>query len=491
MLDFLALASPPPQTVAVIDPTSGECVTYSQLRRRIAVLQELFDGPDKLLVVVEAARSISGIACYLATLGAGHTVLPLDGATEREWQTVLGQFRPDLVLHSGGAAPTAAVDAAGYRPAGAVDGIRVARSHRGIQSPRIHPELAALLRTSGSLGTARTVRLSYRALRSNALAIVAALGMTAADRGMTSLPLGYSFGLSIVNSHFAVGGSIAVTSRSPTGEEFWWQVEHAAGSCVGAVPLTLRNLRSRKWTASGSAALRMLLHAGGPLDRHTREYFHQTMRNAGAEFVSMYGQTEATARITCLRAEAAAGRLDSVGQVIPGGVLTIENDAGERLPDGTVGGVVYRGPNVMLGYAWERTDLAAGDELRGVLRTGDVGCLRDGMLYLAGRADRQHKICGRRVNLDEIEAELHDHGFTVAVESRDDVVIAVVTTKAGALRSACSGLEHRFGLPSGVFRIIEVDRIPMTENGKTDRPAVTALLGSRWKPAVSPDRVVR
>ena len=135
------------------------------------------------------------------------------------------------------------------------------------------------------------------------------------------------------------------------------------------------------------------------------------MAARGGRFFVMYGQTEATARIAYVPPDRLSEKLGSAGIAIPGGRLSIE-PAGAGTMDGPVTGeVVYEGPNVMLGYATGSGDLALGDELGGVLRTGDIGYLdEDGFLFLVGRSKRIAKVFGLRINLDEVEAAMREHG---------------------------------------------------------------------------------
>ena len=144
-------------------------------------------------------------------------------------------------------------------------------------------------------------------------------------------------------------------------------------------------------------SLRTLTQAGGRLDPALVRHFHGVAAARGGRLFVMYGQTEATARISVLSPDELPAHAGSVGRALPGGALAID-------PDGEV---IYRGPNVMMGYAEDRADLARGDELGGVLRTGDLGRLdADGRLWITGRVKRIAKVFGLRVNLDELEAWL-------------------------------------------------------------------------------------
>jgi acyl-coenzyme A synthetase/AMP-(fatty) acid ligase len=329
------------------------------------------------------------------------------------------------------------------------------------------------MRTSGSLGAPKMVRLSFSNLRVNAMAIAEALELRASDRGMTSLPLDFSFGLSLANSHLAAGASVALSAFSPSSQPFWQYLDDAAATCVGAVPSTYRFLRGRGWDPRAHPSLRLLLLSGGPLDEATLAHFGALMSADGGEFVSMYGQTEATARIAVLPAALAAGHRGAVGLPVPGGKIRIERPGGSLAADGEAGEIVYEGPNVMMGYAYARADLAKGWRQSRALRTGDLGLLRDGVLYVRGRMDRQVKVFGRRIDLAHVERLLLDGGITAAVEAVGDERLVVASELAAdRLAAVCRSLATSLGLPPSAVRAVHMDALPCGHRGKIDHAAV-------------------
>ena len=181
----------------------------------------------------------------------------------------------------------------------------------------------------------------------------------------------------------------------------------------------------------------------------------------------MYGQTEATARICCLPFEQVSQKLGSVGVAVPGGSIAIDQHTGE---------LIYSGPNVMLGYAISREDLAKGDELGGVLRTGDTGRLdSNGYLYITGRLKRFLKVFGKRFNLDEVERILSNIlQASVGCLGHDDHL--VVVTETGRDRSAVTEVVcATFDLPRAVVRVHTIGALPRNSNGKLDYPSLAAV----------------
>jgi acyl-CoA synthetase (AMP-forming)/AMP-acid ligase II len=196
------------------------------------------------------------------------------------------------------------------------------------------------------------------------------------------------------------------------------------------------------------------------------------MASRGGRFFVMYGQTEATARIACLPSHFLEKKLGSAGQAISGGTLSIEQD-GAVCPPGVTGEIVYRGPNVMMGYATSRDDLARPDDLGGVLRTGDVGYLDgDEFLFVTGRSKRIAKVFGLRINLDEIEGLLRSRGPVAAVAGEDRVRIYCECVSGEDLAAWARELGRALRIHHAAFDVRRVDALPLTPSGKIDYPAL-------------------
>ncbi|MEV0146626.1 MULTISPECIES: AMP-binding protein [unclassified Nonomuraea] len=323
-----------------------------------------------------------------------------------------------------------------------------------------HPDLAVLLATSGSTGNPRLVRLSRRAVLSNATAIATVLAIGPGDVAPTSLPLYYSFGLSVLNSHLAAGATVVLTDAGLLERSFWTHLDGHGCTSLAAVPYQYEMLRRLGFEHAEHPTLTTLTQAGGRLRPELVTHFAARTER----FFVMYGQTEATARIAVLPPDRLADKPGSAGTAVPGGRLSV--DGGE---------VIYEGPNVMMGYAETAADLARGDDLGGVLRTGDLGHLDDeGFVFLTGRMKRIAKIFGVRVSLDDVEGLLRDCG-PVAATSGDD---RVTVWAEGLDRDACARLARRLGtelrLHWSGFDVRAVDRLPLLTTGKVDYRALEA-----------------
>ena len=197
----------------------------------------------------------------------------------------------------------------------------------------------------------------------------------------------------------------------------------------------------------------------------------------------MYGQTEASPRISYVPFEKLGEKIGSIGVAVPNGSLHLDADTGE---------LVYRGPNVMLGYAECLDDLAKGDELGGVLKTGDLARQdQDGFFYITGRLKRFLKLFGKRFNLEEIEQIVqHRFGFPVACFGRDDLLMVAVETNDSDVAKVSAMLRETFGLPKDAFQVDAIEKLPRTERGKMDYHSLAATR-MHSSPPISASQAVR
>ena len=181
----------------------------------------------------------------------------------------------------------------------------------------------------------------------------------------------------------------------------------------------------------------------------------------------MYGQTEATARMSYLPMELAKTFPSSIGRPIPGGRFELVDEDGQPIiTPNQVGQIIYHGDNVMLGYAERVVDLALSDEMSGRLETGDLAEFDEQQLfYIRGRLKRFVKIFGNRVNLDELEQLLIQHGLNVAVCGHDDKIV-VVSSDSEANESATMILKSKLKIHHSAIDTLVIQELPRTSAGK-------------------------
>lgn len=446
--------------IALIDGPTGEQWTYQRLCDEVRIRQEALRTSNKALVFHFCVNTPTAVAWYLAAIEAGHTIGLFPGNLDAALcDRLLEAFHPEFVLSSEN-------PGINFIPA-SLPGLW--RQTLEQDHPEIRDGLGLLLSTSGSTGSPKLVRLSRDSLAANAQSIQQALELTAEDRPIAHLPLNYSYGLSVVNSHLLTGASIVLTRDSLIAPAFWRTVsEHRATSFSG-VPYTYQMLRRLDLDQLPAQSVVAMTQAGGKLDDKTILYFHDKMVSRGGRFWVMYGQTEAVARIAILPPSKLPEMVGSAGKAVPRGSLSIETDNGPTTQADIAGELVYRGPNVMWGYAFSRPDLAKGDELQGVLATGDRARLNeDGYVYILGRSQRDAKVFGLRINMDDLESLLKAHGPTAVVNGPDRLIVYCEFGDETALRHLKTEICLQLKLHGSGLEFRRIDRLPTTSSGKID-----------------------
>lgn len=458
---------------ALIDASTDRSWTARELLLDSAAVADEWGGPRRLVLIL-AGNTPASVLAYVGALARGDAVCLVDERmSEEAVDDLVGTYRPDVVVGPSGTAARLASGGADVRDVRRSDDSELLLVAPDAERP-LHPDLAVLLTTSGTTGSRKLVRLSASNIVSNAASIAEYLELGPSDRSVTSLPFHYSFGLSVLNSHWFAQGSIVLTSDSVLQRTFWSSVRRNGVTTLAGVPYTYAMLERVGFRDMDLPSLTSLQQAGGALDVDLAARYGEHMAARGGRFFVMYGQTEATARIAYVPPERLPGKPGSAGIAIPGGRLTIAPAA----PGETDGEVVYEGPNVMLGYAEDASDLARGDECHGVLRTGDLGRLdADGFLFLTGRSRRIAKIHGMRVNLDEVEKALRAHGPVAVVAGPDAIRGLCAFGDEESLRTLARELAQRYRLHHSTIDLVRVDEIPVTGSGKTDYARVGA-----WTP---------
>jgi acyl-CoA synthetase (AMP-forming)/AMP-acid ligase II len=352
-------------------------------------------------------------------------------------------------------------------------------------------DLAAIIYTSGSTGAPRGVMLSHLNLAANADSIVQYLRLRNADRVMVVLPFHYVYGLSLLTTHVAVGGSLALDNRFAFPNAILKSMQRFDATGFAGVPSTFALLLHRS-TIRGMTfpALRYVTQAGGPMPPALLDEWLRVLPHV--PFFTMYGATEASARLAYLDPADLPARRGSIGKAIPNVELTVVTDDGRLAAAGEVGEIVARGANIMMGY-WN-----CPDETRAVMcpygfRTGDLARADDdGYLYVVGRRQEMLKVGAERVGTKEIEDVLHEHPTVheAAVigaphDLLGEVPVAFVAPRSGVsappeeLMAFCRDRLADHKVP---VRVVVQSELPKSAAGKIDKRALRDALGE----AVSP-----
>lgn len=353
-------------------------------------------------------------------------------------------------------------------------------------------EIAVLLSTSGSTGEGKFVKLSYDNLFINAQSIISSLGMQKGDRAALMLPMAYSYGLSVVNSCLLSGGTLLSPRGNITHKKYWDDLEKGRVQSICGVPYTYELLKKLRVFDRPLKDLKLITQAGGRLSVNIRSYLlaeleRRRKQGQNIDFAIMYGQTEATARMSSYFVNHHLDKADSVGKAISGGRFLIE----DRDPSG-VGEIVYEGGNVYMGYATTWRDLLAKDakDEAGTsfrLHTGDIGRLdADGYLYIVGRKKRIIKRYGYRIPLDELQEEISKKANCPLIcvhgeqEALDRIYIVAeqeaYMQDAAVLQRLIEPVLGEYHIRSNDYCIVKISGFARNSYGKPDYKAIYQMV---------------
>lgn len=439
----------------------SEAKVYSYVQLLFLANQITSCMQKRALVLLLSKNSLETVASYVGAMRKKLPVLMLNADTPIvSVIDIVNKFVPSYII-----SPIGTINFTGYRKKSFL-GVDVwVLDNKPVYS--IDPDLAVLLTTSGSTGSPKFVRLSYRNVFSNTASICQYLSIRGSDVGITCLPLYYSFGLSLLNTHLYAGGSIVLTNESFLSPIFWKMLQHFHVTTFSGVPYTFSMLKKIGLGNFNLSSVRYVTQAGGKLPLEEVDYWNRFFSARNIDFVVMYGQTEATARMSYLPVSSMCNHLGSIGIAIPGGSFQLMDEKGEIVnTPGVEGELVYKGNNVCLGYAESSKDLSLGDCNHGILHTGDVAyCDKDGYYYIAGRLKRFIKLFGNRTNLDELEHILKINGVSALCAGKDDDLI-IYLTDSSLVEKVESIIKERTLVSPLAYRIKIIDHFPISESGK-------------------------
>ena len=450
----------------------NEVLTYSQLAQEV----ENFAVNYKSGFVFTLCENLLGaFVGYVACMNKKIPQVLLDGSKDLELvQRLISIYQPEYIWM-----PPARVDEIGGETIYKYQEYSLQQMvyDNPIADKRINPELQLCLTTSGSTGSPKLVRLSERNLESNAESIAQYLNISASERAITSLPMYYSYGMSVINSHLIMGATLLLTDKAVMQREFWSFMKEQKATSIAGVPYAYEMLKRLRFFRMDLPALKTMIQAGGKLNAaFVKEYVDFAEQN-NKQFIVMYGQTEAAPRMSYLPFDKAVEKNASIGIAIPGGELSVVDADGNTIKQPEVDGeLLYHGENVCLGYAESRADLNKGDENHGVLHTGDIAKFdKDGYFYITGRMKRFVKVWGNRTNLDATEQLVKCITPNCACAGVDDL-ITVFVTEDGLEEKIKNHLVEKTGFNPRAFQVRKIDSIPVKTSGKIDYPALQKML---------------
>lgn len=414
---FLELDRKERQRVAARDD-SGRSVTYGDICDFATEFAKHL--PQRSLIFLLSENCIGSLLGYTAALSNRIVPLIISAATEEGLYNHLYElYQPEYLWlpESKAAGKDVVFSAWDY-----------CLVKTGNRPTAMYEELSLLLPTSGSTGSPKLVRHSYRNIEVNADNVRRLFKLDGSEKAMAILPMHYTMGLSVIASHLLAGATLLLSGRSLLDKGFWATLKEAT-SFTG-VPYSYEILTKMRFTRMDLPNLKVITQGGGKLTEKLWNTLAEYARDNGKQFIATYGQSECTARMAYLPPELALEKICSIGVAEPGGQLSIVDDSGVESFEGEAQGeMVFRGENVTLGYATCREDLLKGDENHGIMHTGDLARRdADGCYFIIGRLKRFLKIYGLRIGLDEVERMIKEEFKTDCFCKGDDEKLVVLVT---------------------------------------------------------------
>lgn len=425
-----------------------QIIDYKQLEQQVRDSQSLLPAERQLIALV-ANSSLDFVVYYLALLRTQHVILLIDPSlSDTEKHVLYEHYQVNSIIIEQTIQPFSKI------------------------KHKLAAELSVLLSTSGSTGSPKLVKLSKANIAANCASICEFLPIKSSDVTMTFLPLSYSFGLSILHSHLACGASIVIQNESPMSASFWQQFQkHNVNSFYG-VPFSFQLLIRLGIEKLPLQQIRYMAQAGGKLsDNQWQSLAHFTQAN-NIEFYTMYGQTEATARIAYLPAEFFSTNTGVIGQAIPNTKLSLIDGLGHEITAcNTPGELCVNGDNVFGGYANSVAELSTFTQNL-PLKTGDIAQrLENGFYQIVGRSKRICKLTGKRINLDEVQAWISTElEFEVICTGSEDVFNVYVSEPTNA--DIKKMIADKLKCHSRLVTVIYLKALPRLSNGKVDYHAL-------------------
>jgi len=436
----------------------------------VYTFEEIFSLADALyknieirsVVLIESERDLGTVLAYIGALRNDAIPLLIDANSARSTlEALINDYKVDVIFAKNNCTSI------NYAFVSCLYGFQIYhRLSKLVEKP--FDKLALLLPTSGSTGEAKCVRTSYENLNEATLSVLRYMEMDSARISISSLQLHYTYGLSVLNLSLASRSKFVLTKHSWIEREFWSLVELHGVTDLSGVPFMFQTLRRLKLSEKILMNLRCVNQAGGRLEPKFTQYFIDYFSAHAVSYLTMYGATEASPRISYVPADRAKEKLGTVG--LPLDIGKLYTDAKDGKSEGEL---IYEGSNVCLGYAYSRDDLVKGDENNNILKTGDLGFIdEDGFATIVGRKKRFVKVFGMSVNLDALEPIVKSIAAESVVIGEDDNVKVLVTmsTPANEIKEK---IMSQVTFSNKGLKVVPIPEIYLNSSGKPDYPKLT------------------
>lgn len=455
----------PSEHFAAIDDNGGQ-LTYGELVWLRGELASVL--PERELVFCLCENRVGALAGFLSLYDCKDVCLLLSAHIDKALLQVLDEtYGPSYYWM-----PEAMAVESGYDRVYGYKSYILCKT--GKISPFLHPDLSMLMTTSGTTGSPKLVRHKYGNIESNARNVAKVFGWTSEERGIIDLPMQYTMGLNVINSHLYAGATVLLVEANLMSPKYWSFVKEQKGSNFTGVPFSYEILNRLRFWKMDLPYLTTMAEGGGKLSDNLFKAFADYAVEKGKRFFATFGTTETSARLAYLPPEQAVTHIGSIGHAIPEGRLILVDENGHEIAEADVEGELrYEGPNVTMGYGTCVDDLAKGDEFCGVYETGDLAKKdADGFFYIVGRKKRFLKLFGLRVSLDQSEKIISEHFNIECACTGDDNQMMIYITQEGLKEEVRKLISDKTGLMAKSFEVREIESIPRFESGKINYKAL-------------------
>ena len=447
--------------IAIIDREYSD-LSYKQVLTETNKIKKKIKNKSLILIVSE--NSLGSLLAYIFCIINNHVGIILDSKTTKQnIIKIFKSYQPNFVFLSKKIKPI-------FKKTCSEEYTFFDQSlmkNKTNNKKKLNKNLSLLLSTSGSLGSIKFVKLSRSNLKHNTDSIISYLKINSKDSTITNLPISYSYMLSVINTHFEVGASIIISKYSLIEKEFWKTLKNSKITSFNGVPYTYEILTRIGLKNIKIDTLKYLTHAGGKLEKNKLKEIIKFCKKNNLKFFSMYGQTEASPRISYLKPEFSQKKIGSIGKGIPGSKIYIIDNTGKKILKPFVEGeIICEGKNVFMGYSKNYNDLKKANEENYKLKTGDLGFFdKNGFFYITSRISKIAKIFGNRVDLGALESLMSQKGYKAACLSDNKKVFIFIEKKYNKT-NLINTISKITNLNINSLELIKLKYLPRTANNK-------------------------
>ena len=446
-----------------IDVTSNKYLYFNDVASFKNKISKIID--NKCIVFLIYENNLDFISIYLSILNLNIVPLILNERIHKSFLDKLEkQYKPRIIFY-----PNKIYLKNRFKSFSEYYSIRILKKEKF----KIDKKIALMISTSGTTGSSKNVVCSYNNLTNVSKSISDYLTIKKNDKPLMTLPMNYVYGLSVFNSHLYKCATMSIISENFLNRDFWKLIEKNKISTFPTVPYQLEILDKIKFNKFNLDHLKYLTVAGGNTPNKLLRKIYEICKINKIKLYCMYGQAEATSRISYLNPKYLPKKLGSIGKAIPRGKIYLIDKKNKIISKNyTKGQLVYSGKNIMLGYSNSFADLKSFPNKIKKLFTGDIGYKdKDNLFYISGRQVRDMKIFGNRINLDELENLLNNYGYNCrCVDGKS--FIKVFFNKKNKKKQILKVLLKLLNINLMSYRLIYIKDFPLGPNKKVNYSAL-------------------